>query len=86
MKTVAPGEWSETDWGSLYMAARHWGIQPSEFWDMTLAEWFCEAEHRMPRGAGDYAGNLTRDDVDRLHRIALMSDDEWKAYNGNSTH
>lgn len=27
----------------MYAQARNWGIQPSEFWDMTLGEWMLEA-------------------------------------------
>ena len=85
MKTIDLGEHSETDWGSLYLSARSWGIQPSEFWCMTLAEWFSEAEQRREKQPGDYAGNLTRADVQELQEIANMSDEEWERYNGTST-
>lgn len=30
----------------MYLAAREWGIQPSEFWDMTFVEWLLEANFR----------------------------------------
>lgn len=30
----------------MYASAREWGIQPSEFWEMTLGEWLLEAHHR----------------------------------------
>ena len=33
---------------------------------MTLGEWHLLYEFHRPRGKGDYAGNLTREDVDRL--------------------
>ena len=69
------------DWDSLYMAARVWGIQPGHFWDMTFPEWFCEADARRDRSRGDYAGKLTRGDVDELQAIAQMTDEEWKRYN-----
>lgn len=29
----------------MYTSARSWGIQPSEFWDMTISEWLVEAHH-----------------------------------------
>lgn len=29
----------------MYLAARSWGIQPSEFWAMTPGEWMLEAYH-----------------------------------------
>jgi hypothetical protein len=61
------GEAERIDWDVLYLAARSWEIQPSEFWDMTFAEWFCEYDWRRPRDErNDYAGNLTQSDVDRL--------------------
>ena len=72
------------DWDSMYLAARSWGIQPSEFWGMSFPEWFCEAEARRERQPGDYAGNLTQSDVDELSRIASMTDEEWTRYNGGA--
>lgn len=36
---------------------------------MTMAEWFLLYEHHRPRQKGDYAGNLTRADVDRLSAL-----------------
>lgn len=54
----------------MYLCARGWDIQPSEFWNMTPGEWFAEYELRRPRGPGDYAGSLTQSDVDRLTRFA----------------
>ncbi len=49
--------------------AHSWGIAPSEIWGMTMAEWFLLYEHHRPRQKGDYAGNLTRADVDRLSAL-----------------
>lgn len=77
-------ELSEIDWDDLYLSARSWGVQPSEFWEMSFPEWFCEAEARRDRQRGDYAGTLTRSDVDELTLIAAMTDEEWSAYNGNT--
>ena len=51
----------------MYLLARCWGIQPSEFWGMTVGEWFAEYELRAPAQPGDrFAGKLTRGDVDDL--------------------
>lgn len=50
----------------MYLWAREWGIQPSEFWDMTMCEWWAEYDLRAPAGDEKFAGKLTRDDVDEL--------------------
>lgn len=50
----------------MYLWAREWGIQPSEFWDMTVGEWWAEYDLRAPAGEEKFAGKLTRDDVDEL--------------------
>jgi len=50
----------------MYLLARSWGIQPTEFWDMTLGEWFAEWRHNRPSGEGQFAGKLTADDIDDL--------------------
>lgn len=52
----------------LYLSARAWEIQPSEFWGMTMAEWFAEYEWR--NGDKQFAGTLTQADVDRLMEVA----------------
>ena len=49
------------------MAVFAWGIQPSEFWRMTVAEWWRIYECKRPRVAGD---GLTQADIERL--TALM--------------
>lgn len=33
----------------MLLAARSWGIQPSEFWEMTLSEWLLEANYHWER-------------------------------------
>jgi len=49
------------------LIGREWGLSPTEFWEMTLPEWFCEWHHKSPRDkANDYAGNLTRATLDHL--------------------
>ena len=50
----------------MYLAARSWGVQPSEFWSMTICEFFLEYEHRRPAQPGDYAGSLTRGALDEI--------------------
>lgn len=52
----------------MYLLAREWGIQPSEYWEMTLPEWHAEYELRAqekPR----LAGNLTPQVVDELMEL-----------------
>lgn len=57
------------------MAARGWGVQPSEFWGMTFPEFFLEAEARRKADpATDYAGGMTQGDVDELREF-LENDD-----------
>ena len=57
----------------MFLLARGWGWQPLEFWNATLPEWFLEFDMQRPKQTGDFAGNLTQGDVDRLS--ALIEDD-----------
>jgi hypothetical protein len=51
----------------MYLWAREWGIQPSEFWDMTIGEWWAEYDLKAPADKGEkFAGKLTRSDVEDL--------------------
>ena len=50
----------------MYLTARQWGIQPSEFWDMTMAEWFCEYDFHNSTREGRFAGKLTESVVDEM--------------------
>jgi hypothetical protein len=50
----------------MYLHARSWGIQPSEFWSMTMNEWWCEYDFKLERDTTKYAGKLTKSDVDDL--------------------
>ena len=59
------------DWTTLYLHANSWGIQPSEFWAMTMPEWFALHEFHRESRPGDYAGKLTKADVDELWEYAL---------------
>jgi hypothetical protein len=51
----------------MYLWAREWGIQPGEFWNMTMGEWWAEYEFKAPADKGEkFAGKLTASDVDEL--------------------
>ncbi len=51
----------------MYLWARQWGIQPGEFWDMTIPEWWLEYDLKSPQETGEkFAGRLTRADVEEL--------------------
>lgn len=63
---VTEGEIQPIDWTALYILARSFEIQPTEFWDMTLPEFLAEMDMKQARSKGDYAGNLTRDALDYL--------------------
>mgnify|MGYP000040402196 CR=1 FL=1 len=52
----------------MYVAARGWGIQPSEFWGMTMAEWFVEADHHTGHQK-PVRGHLSPDEFDRLSAL-----------------
>ena len=67
------GEPEEIDFDGLYLAARSWDIQPDQAWGLTVREIILEAEMRRPRGADDYAGNLTQGDIDTLE--AMLRED-----------
>jgi hypothetical protein len=51
------------DWDTFYLAARRMGIQPSEFWDMTLPEFFAEVYGADTQGR---QSSLTQDDRERF--------------------
>lgn len=69
------------DWSAMYVAARAWEIQPSEFWNMTVSEWMAEAEWRA-RQTPEGRAMLNRD---KWKAEAAMTDEEWWAIHGNST-
>jgi hypothetical protein len=51
----------------MYLHARSWGIQPSEFWNMTIPEWWAEYDLNTKAAPSDkFAGKLTQGDVDDL--------------------
>jgi hypothetical protein len=51
----------------MYLWARQWGIQPSEFWEMTISEWWLEYDLNAPSDPKEkYAGKLTRAEVEEL--------------------
>lgn len=54
----------------MYLWARKWGIQPSEFWEMTISEWWLEYEINVPLDPKEkYAGKLTRAEVEELKEL-----------------
>jgi hypothetical protein len=54
----------------MYLWARKWGIQPSEFWEMTISEWWLEYEINAPSDPKEkYAGKLTRAEVEELKEL-----------------
>jgi len=58
----------------MYLAARAWGIQPSEFWAMTLSEILAEA---MIRGDGQkYAGGMTSGDIEEIRAASAAFREE----------
>lgn len=63
------------------LAVKSFGVQPGEFWDMTIPEWFALWEVFRPN---DYAGNLTHDAVDDLMDDLDLTDEEWWSKNGTS--
>jgi hypothetical protein len=67
---LAEGEIEPIDWDAFYRAARSLGIQPSEFWDMTLPEFLWEMEMNSPDGndTGKFAGKLKASDIDELRK------------------
>lgn len=47
-----------------------WGIQPSEFWDMDVEQWWWLYEAKTPaKNTHGYAGKLTDDDVAELYEM-----------------
>jgi len=66
----------------MFLACVNLGVQPSEFWNMTLGETFLLIDAHRPRMEGDYAGKLRKSDVDEISGSLELSDDEWWAKHG----
>ena len=62
----------------MYLAAREWEIQPSEFWEMTMVEWMLEAQSRFDKTPEGRA--LRR--RDEWLEEAELSDEEWWSRHG----
>lgn len=60
----------------MYALARDWGIQPSEFWGMTLHEWFVEFKFRKAQN-DKISGKLTDEDQARMEENIRMTDEEF---------
>lgn len=67
----------------MYQLARSWGVQPTEFWEMTIPEWFAELEMNRPN---NYAGKLTHDAVDSLSEDIELTEEEWWRKYGSTSH
>ena len=50
----------------MFLAARSWGVSHSDFWGMTMGEFFLEYEARREKQDGDYAGRLTTGDIEEI--------------------
>lgn len=62
----------------MYLTARGWGIQPSEFWAMTLSEYMLELEARYretPQGRHELKREQWLADAE-------LTDEEWRAKYG----
>lgn len=47
-----------------------WGIQPSEFWDMDIEQWWWLYDVKVPKeNKHGYAGRLTESDVKELYEL-----------------
>jgi len=64
----------------MYLAARKWGIQPSEFWDMTMVEWMLEARFHMDQSPVGRAAQKRDEWLEDME----MTDEEWWAKHGTS--
>lgn len=53
----------------MYLWARTWGIQPSEFWGMTMGEWWLEYDLKAADPKDKFAGGLRRGDVEELKEL-----------------
>lgn len=72
----------------MYLWARQWGIQPSEFWAMTMKEWYAEYSFNVDKLGLDnttHAGKLTQDNVDDMLDDMELTDEQWWKKHG-STH
>ncbi len=70
----------------MYLSARQWGIQPSEFWAMTMREWYVEFEFYNDKASPDtYAGKLTNGDVDNMIDDAELTTEEWWRKHGSTS-
>ena len=64
----------------MYLTARRWGIQPSEFWDMTMAEYLLELDahyRETPEGRHEMKRATWLEDAE-------LTDEEWRAKYGST--
>lgn len=63
----------------MFQLSHGWGISPSEFWDMTLPEWFVIAAVHYQETK---RGNLTLSQIDEIEADNELTDEEWWAKYG----
>ena len=56
------------------LAVCNFGVSPSEFWNMTMPEWFALYEVNRPN---QHAGNLNDDKVDEMLDDMDLTEGEW---------
>lgn len=61
----------------MYLSARSWGIQPSEFWAMTIGEWLLEAADQWEKSE---AGKLEKKKQVWREDANLSKEDWMKKY------
>lgn len=61
----------------MYLSAREWGIQPSEFWEMTIGEWLLEASSQWEKSQ---QGQLQKKKELWLEDASLSQDEWMKKY------
>lgn len=62
----------------MYLAAVEWGMQPSEFWEMTMVEWLLVAHHKW---LASEEGQLWKKKQVWMADAALTKE-EWRAKYG----
>lgn len=66
---------------AAYKAARDWGMQPSEFWSLSIQEWWWElgSRHETAQRMTPGLGGISKAEWAEGHRI---HQDKMKARNG----
>ena len=67
----------------MFRAANGWGISPSEFWGMTLAEWYEIAEMHIAQ-QGVAGTSITEERLDEIESWSQKVKENRMKQNGNS--